>query len=121
MAVDIARTARGIAKLATPEDIAKEQIVELLASDVGLILATDSGVPIGLNAPGFGYTNPNLHRRIDNDPEYIPGVHYPFVVYDENGVPYRQETVLGVWDGLNSYRTTTTFTHDEESETCEIP
>lgn len=121
MANQINTTARGKIRPATPQEIERENRWRFLASDSGFILATDSGIPIALNLPEFGYTNPDLHRRIDNDPEYIPGVHYPFVKYDENGIPYKQDVVIGVWDGVNSYRTTTSYVHDEESTTCEIP
>ena len=118
---DVATTARGVAKLATPEEIAKEVSKYFLAADTGLTLTSDSGLILAVNLPDFGYTNPNLHRRIDNDPAIEPGSDYPFVHYDENGNPYKQNVVLGVWDGIHSYRTTETFTHDEESTTCEIP
>lgn len=58
----------------------------------------------------LGFTNPNLHRRIDNDiaPE------------DEKEVKPRTYNI-GVWDGQNSYRTEHIYYHDEESTTCEIP
>ena len=77
--------------------------------------------PIVMNKPDFGYTNPNLHRRIDQDPVIEPGSDYPFVPYDKDGNPYKQHVTIGVWDGVKSYRTTETFTHDEDSTTCEIP
>ena len=67
------------------------------------------------------YTNPDLHRRVDMDAEIPQGSDYSFVQYDEDGNPYKQDIVIGVWDGIHSYRTTTTYTHDEESTTCEIP
>lgn len=121
LAVEIGRTAHGAARPATPEEIERENRVRDLAVDTGLLLCTDNGVPFRLNVPEFGYTNPDLHRRIVTDPEFEPGVHYPFEQYDESGNPYNQSVVLGVWDGLHSFRTTSTYTHDEESTTCEIP
>jgi len=121
MDYDITKTAHGIAKLATPEEIAREDGTYCLAADNGSVLATDSGVELIMNVPEFGYTNPDLHRRIDDDPVFDPDVDYPFSPRDEHGVPYKQSVVLGVWDGIHSYRTTTTYTHDEESTTCEIP
>ena len=119
--VEIPKTARGLAKLATPEDIAKEDSKYYLASDIGLFLTTDSGDYLIPNVGDFGYTHPNLHRRIDPDPIIPQGSDYPFVHYDKDGNPYRQSVKIGVWDGINSYRTTTTHTHDEDSTTCEIP
>lgn len=115
------KTAHGVAVPASAEDIAKEDNFYPLLSDMGLILTTDSGDVILYNCGELGYTNPNLHRRIVTDPEIPVGSDYPFVKYDENGVAYPQSVVLGVWDGRHSYRTTTTYTHDEESTTCEIP
>lgn len=58
-----------------------------------------------------GYTHPNLHRRID-----------PHTIHDDNDhmeLKPRQYTI-GVL-GTNSYRTTEMFTHDEDSETSEVP
>ena len=58
----------------------------------------------------LGFTHPNLHRRIDaQDPPE-----------GSKEVQPRKYT-LGVYDGINSYRTTQIFYHDEESTTCEIP
>jgi len=54
-----------------------------------------------------GYTTPNLHRRVD--PSHL-----------DTEVADRKYT-LGVFDGIHSTRVVETFTHDEESETCEIP
>lgn len=121
--IDYARTARGIARPATEEEIAKEDLRIYLASDLDFILVSDLGDIFVPNTDDFGYTHPNLHRRIETEPE-IPNrsvKEYPFVNYDANGDAYKQSVVLGVWDGINSYRTTTTYTHDEESTTCEIP
>lgn len=117
--MDIATTARGIARLASPEDIEREEFEFILIADSGLELVADCGDLFYPNSKKFGYTHPNLHRRIDL--EAIGDSEYPFMYYDENGLPYNQSIVLGVWDGFNSYRTTTTYIHDEESETCEIP
>ena len=49
----------------------------------------------------LGYTNPNLHRRVDEDSQMISKV--------------------GVYDGIHSFRTVDLNLHDEESTTCEIP
>lgn len=119
--IEIPKTAHGVAKLATPEEIAKEDGVLFLCTDTDLILLSDSGDEFVINRPKFGYTNPNLHRRIETDPIYEPGVDYLLVHRDKDGVPYKQTNVIGVWDGINSYRTIHTQTHDEESTTCEIP
>ena len=119
--VEIPRTARGVARPATEEEIAREESLYYLATDLGFIITTDSGIPLVPNTGEFGYTNPNLHRRIIEDPDIPVGSDYPFVYYDSEGRPYKQSVVLGVWDGIHSYRTTTTYTHDEESTTCEIP
>lgn len=56
----------------------------------------------------FGYTQPNLHRRVD-----------PQEPNDDTETSPR-EYKLGVY-GLDSYRTTEINYHDEESETSEIP
>lgn len=165
----IPSTAKGAARLATEEEIAREDSKYILVSDAGLTLLTDSGDIFVPNVADFGYTHPNLHRRIYLDapyeaaPDYFtyvadmatesnsplvtegsvnlqgeragswadmtaengtpdPAVHtYPLMPFDKDGIPYDQDIVLGVWDGLHSYRTTTTYTHDEESTTCEIP
>lgn len=115
-------TAYGRAFPASPEEIAKEeQDFVPLTTDTGFVLLTDSGVQLNINIGRQGYTNPNLHRRIDNEIQVASGTSYPFVIYDENGDAYRQMVLLGVWDKKNSYRSTETFIHDEESETCEIP
>lgn len=119
--VKIATTARGLAQPATEEEIAKEDSKYFLATDGGSFMLSDLGDSLVPNTPDFGYTHTNLHRRIDDDPIIPAGSNYPFVVYDKYGNPYKQSVKIGVWDGLNSYRTTTTYTHDEESTTCEIP
>ena len=119
--IHIPTTARGVARPATPEEIERERLLYYLATDAGDYLLTDTGDFIVPNVPEFGYTNPNLHRRIDNEIIVEPGSDYPFVKYDAEGNAYPQTVKLGVWDGRCSYRTTTTYTHDEESTTCEIP
>lgn len=58
----------------------------------------------------LGFTHPNLHRRVDPQ-ESAEG---------SKEVAPRKYT-LGVYDGINSYRTTEITYHDEESTTCEIP
>lgn len=119
--IEIPVTARGLIRPATEQEIEKENGLFYLATDTGLMLMTDSNNLLVPNIDELGYTNPNLHRRVDQDPDIPVGSDYPFVYYDSEGVPYKQNVVIGVWDGVNSYRTTTTFTHDEESTTCEIP
>lgn len=119
--VQFPRTAKGVARLATPEEIAKEDSRYYLSTDIGRVLLTDSGIPLIPNTGDFGYTHPNLHRRVVEDPDIPVGSNYPLVAYDKDGVAFKQSVVIGVWDGINSYRTTTTYTHDEESTTCEIP
>lgn len=61
-----------------------------------------------LDKDEHGYTNPNLHRRIDPQP--------PTTSYEV--APKSYKLFIG---GKNSHRTTETFVHDEDSETCEIP
>lgn len=117
----IATTARGLARPATEEEIAREDSKYFISTDLGDLLTTDLGDVIIPNTPDFGYTNPDLHRRIDQDALIPSGSDYTFVEYDADGIPYKQQVKIGVWDGVHSYRTTETFTHDEESTTCEIP
>lgn len=119
--VDIPKTSHGVAKLATAEEIARENDRMLLVTDTGFELITDSGDQLCMNRAPFGFTHPNLHRRIDTDPVYEPGVDYSMVYYDDAGNPFKQTVKIGVWDGINSYRTITNHVHDEESTTCEIP
>lgn len=120
--INYPKTARGIARLATPEEIAKEESRFFLASDTYFTLLTDSGDAIIPNVGDLGYTHPNLHRRFETEIGDIPeGVHFPFNAYDANGVPFTSKVTFGVWDGIHSYRTTDLNTHDEESTTCEIP
>jgi hypothetical protein len=80
--IDDLKYAQGPAKLATPADIDKDEI---------------------------GITDPNLHRRIDEDltplePEQV-----------------EKDTHSLLVAGTNSYRHTTHYYHDEESTTSEIP
>ena len=56
-----------------------------------------------------GFTNPNLHRRVDIK---------PLSPDSDELKPHEIELQIR---GTNSYRTVTTFTHDEESITTEIP
>lgn len=55
-----------------------------------------------------GFTNPNLHRRIDpkqpTDPDLVSPNDYSIGIY-----------------GVHSHRTVTLHTHDEESDDSEIP
>lgn len=57
----------------------------------------------------IGYTHPNLHRRID-----------PQEPSPDSGEVAPREYRLNIY-GKNSYRTTVINTHDEDSETSEIP
>lgn len=83
MSVEFPKTAHGTAVPASEEDLVRD---------------------------AHGFTNPNLHRRIDpKTPE--PG--------SQEVAP--RDYVLGVYDGVHSYRTETIHYHDEESTTCEIP
>ena len=100
-------------------------ITEVTIDEV-VISSTDYGLDEGgitvtfINAPAnessvvityssSGYTNPNLHRRIDNEDtpkqegEVAPDTY--------------NLTVCGV----NSYRTTTHTIHDEDSDSSEVP
>lgn len=56
-----------------------------------------------------GFTHPNLHRRID-----------PKQPKEGSGEVRPRDYTLGIYN-VNSYRTTTINTHDEESTTSEIP
>ena len=99
-----------------------------LLTDNGLELLTDSGVPILANTRlEKRYTHPDLHRRINQD-AYIPPINpehpeegYIFISYDKDGNPYKQFVKVGILDSMHSYRMMETYTHDEESTTCEIP
>ena len=65
---EVAKTAYGRARLATDEEVARETIEYFLAEDYeSLYLVTDSEELLLSNAGQFGYTDPNLHRRIDNE------------------------------------------------------
>ena len=83
MSMEIPKTAHGVAVPATEEELAKD---------------------------AHGFTNPNLHRRID------PHAH---AQGSEEVAP--RDYLIGVYDGLHSYRTETIHYHDEESTTSEIP
>lgn len=83
MAMEFPQTAHGVAVPADDEALEKDQI---------------------------GFTNPNLHRRID-----------PQIPTATSGEVAPREYIIGVYDGLNSYRTETIHYHDEESTTSEIP
>lgn len=61
-----------------------------------------------LERDAVGFTNPNLHRRIDPQP--------PTDAYEVAPRDY----MLGIYD-VYSYRTTQINTHDEESTTSEVP
>lgn len=62
-----------------------------------------------LDKDELGFTNLNLHRRVDPvDPEKDSGEVQP------------RDYIIGI-QGTDSYRTTIINTHDEESTTQEIP
>jgi hypothetical protein len=103
---------------------------------------------IDLQHDNIGYTNPNLHRRID-EPGDLSSIYDRFIepMYDDdsNLIGYKiadyNETFSTHEDaesylvndlkihrnynlaisGDDSYRTVELVTHDEESEICEIP
>ena len=57
----------------------------------------------------LGFTNPNLHRRIE--PKSVNQSQYEFQ-------PRQYQLMI---QGVNSYKTTTMSVHDENSTTSEIP
>ena len=162
--IDFPKTAQGAALLATSEDLIQEGYDWYLANgtyDWYLVTTPDQYHPTSLEitvdsgehwVPNieFGYTNPNLHRRIDQDYSIPADSNYLLARYQdynkhlvdirtpenknivtedsepllgpyiEHGDAYKQTFQIGVW-GYNSYRTTQTYIHDEESTTCEIP
>lgn len=81
--MDFPKTAQGLMKPASEEDLQRD---------------------------AHGYTDPNLHRRLDIK-EPTP---------ESNEVAPR-EYEIGVFDSYQSTRLTTIHYHDEESETSEIP
>ena len=149
MMIEIPKTAQGLATLASEEDIKKENYICGIAADNGACLLTDSRILLVPNVE-LGFTNPNLHRRIDPDIDIAIDSNYPFVYYKDakveveniltqesvnvltqqsehleapvlhHGEAYSQSIQIGVW-GNESYRTTTMYIHDEDSTTCEIP
>ena len=81
----------------------------------GVVQASDGTIvdQVAYDKDVAGFTNPNLHRRIDpQEPEQ-----------DEN--PLNQEVAPRDYKleihGVHSYRTTTYNVHDEDSITTEIP
>lgn len=82
MAMEFPKTAQGAAVPADSEALEKDEI---------------------------GFTNPNLHRRVDPQPPA-----------PDSGEVAPRDYILSV-QGVNSYRTEIIYTHDEESTTCEIP
>lgn len=83
MSIEFPKTAHGTAVPASEEDLQRDE---------------------------HGFTNPNLHRRVD-----------PQQPAPDSGEVAPRSYMLGVYDGLHSYRTETIYTHDEESTTSEIP
>ena len=67
-------------------------------------LATDEEI----QRDAVGFTHPNLHRRID-----------PQILTESNEY-HPREYQLAI-NSLNSYRTTTIHSHDEDTELDEIP
>ena len=75
-----------------------------------------------------GFTNPNLHRRVDiqDPPEQIPDTEYNPDDPDSVDKSYLNHEIapheidISI-RGKNSYRTTTYTVHNEESITTEIP
>jgi hypothetical protein len=88
------------------------------------------------------YTNPDLHRRIDDrNPRDVEEIltdtnlllltdwREPFqsverfllVLYDTDGTAFPQQSKVGILDGHHSYRVVEAIIHDEESTTSEIP
>ena len=97
-----------------------------LITDWGELIFTDNYESIEVSGEiEHRYTNPDLHRRIDNEspipPESDPENQYLLVAYDENGIPYPQTSKVGILDGMHSFRVIDITVHDEESTTCEIP
>ena len=85
MTHEFPRTAQGEAKKASPSDMKIEST---------------------------GYTNPNLHRRIESDPELSESDIADGIIAKSYSVHV---------SNLNSYRTIELSVHDEESEIDEIP
>jgi hypothetical protein len=85
-------------------------------SGAGVVQKSDGTIvdPAAYNKDiNVGFTNPNLHRRID--PKEPPEAENPL---DQELAP--REYSLEI-HGTNSYRTTTITVHDEDSTTSEIP
>lgn len=61
----------------------------------------------------LGFTNPNLHRRIDP--------HDPPIVEDPKAQELKPRDYELTIQHLHSYRTTTINSHDEESTYSEVP
>lgn len=64
------------------------------------VLADDSDI----SHDDVGFTHPNLHRRIYTPPDATDNKTYKIGIF-----------------GVDSYRTTETYIHDEESTTSEVP
>ena len=105
--IDNIKMAQGQAKLATEEDLQRDAV---------------------------GITNPNLHRRIDQDLSFITEEAVLSTEEDEIigtnndeciGVPVRAEGGKSEYtltvSGVNSFRTTNHIIHDEDSTTEEVP
>lgn len=109
--LELLQMAQGPAKLATEEDLAKDRV---------------------------GVTKPNLHRRIDNDLGVVPNKEVYLLttddyyliteddyfimvcIPDETASSYSYSYTVSV-GGVNSFRTSSTITHDEDSNDSEVP
>ena len=83
--------------------------------------------PVAKAKDDLGFTNPNLHRRVDpqappdpTDPNYDPTdpTSVDRAYLNKEIAPRDYDLTL---QGVNSYRTTTYNVHNEESVTVEIP
>lgn len=106
--IDYPKLAQGEAKLATEQDIQKDLM---------------------------GITNPNLHRRIDDDLSFISAEGHLATAEEDAIIGTNEDEAIvfpiriegGKADytisvsGVNSFRTTNHITHDEDSITEEIP
>ena len=86
-----------------PEQI--DSVVRPLVGQGSAKLANDED----LQRDNIGFTNPNLHRRVDPQPPES----------DSDEVAPRD--YMFAIQSTDSYRTTEIITHDEESVTSEIP
>ena len=71
----------------------------------------------------LGFTNPNLHQRIDpkNPPDPVSVKTTQMTMQVARGAEVQARDYSMQIEGVNLYRTTTYNVHDEESVTSEIP